>query len=277
MNSCSASIVIRDIESFSEMRAVEQLQRDIWGVTDRDVFPALALIPIKEVGGILIGAFADNKLIGFAFGFPGVANGRPFIHSDMLGVTKTYRSLGLGCLLKLEQRKRALSMGIDRITWTFDPLQSINAHLNFARLGVIADRYEVDFYGETSSHLHRSGTDRLWVTWWLESSRVVERLNGPQAELPPLPRDAQTLLRLDEDGQPILARSEDFENVLIEVPGPNYFTTGNEERVRVWREATRRAFTSALEAGYIVEEFLRQAEKGVYVLQRRLQAPAKAV
>jgi len=33
------------------------------------------------------------------------------------------------------------------MTWTFDPLQSRNANLNFTKLGVIADRYETDFYG----------------------------------------------------------------------------------------------------------------------------------
>ena len=68
--------------------------------------------------------------------------------------------------LKQAQRERALTLGIQRITWTFDPLQSKNAHLNFAKLGTVSDRYKPDFYGpETSSLLHRNGTDRLWVTW----------------------------------------------------------------------------------------------------------------
>lgn len=65
------------------------------------------------------------------------------------------------------------------MTWTFDPLQSLNAHINFAKLGVVADAYKVNFYGETtSSFLHQigMGTDRLWVTWLLDSPWVHERL-----------------------------------------------------------------------------------------------------
>ena len=139
------TIVIRDIETVDEMREVETLQREIWGVSDLDVVPALALRPQKEVGGILMGGFADGRMIGFVFGFPGILNGEVIIHSDMLGVTSEYRSQNVGYLLKLAQREAALALGVKRITWTFDPLQSRNAHLNFGKLGVIADRYLINY------------------------------------------------------------------------------------------------------------------------------------
>src|ERR1044071_6106973 len=175
------TIVIRDIESLEEMHEVEQLQREIWGVEDLEIYPALALKPQKEVGATLIGAFADGRMVGFVFGFPGILNGETIIHSDMLGISPAYRSNNLGYLLKHAQRKAALELGVKRITWTFDPLQSRNAHLNFNKLGVIADRYYVDYYGVTSSFLHRFGTDRLWVTWLLESERVATRMQGAAA------------------------------------------------------------------------------------------------
>jgi len=35
--------------------------------------------------------------------------------------------------------------------WTFDPLQSRNAYLNFAKLGIIVREYAADMYGETDS------------------------------------------------------------------------------------------------------------------------------
>ena len=72
-----------------------------------------------------------------------------------------------------------MAMGVREMTWTFDPLQSRNAHFNFSKLGVVSDTYKVDFYGpETSSMLHRNGTDRLWVRWMLNSRRVRDRLAG---------------------------------------------------------------------------------------------------
>src|ERR1044071_10441527 len=164
------------------MREVEQLQREIWGVEDLDIYPTLALKPQKEVGAILIGAFAEGRMVAFVFGFPGILDGETIIHSDMLGVLPAYRSHNLGYLLKCAQRDAALALGVKRITWTFDPLQSRNAHLNFAKLGVIADRYYVDYYGETSSFLHQGGTDRLWVTWLLNSERVKARMEQTRAD-----------------------------------------------------------------------------------------------
>ncbi len=155
---------IREIKELSELKAIENLQKEIWGISDLEVLPGLALIPLVEIGGILLGAFDSGQLIGFVFGFPGIEDGGPMLHSDMLAVKREYRSLGLGYKLKVAQREHALAEGINKITWTFDPLQSLNAHLNFTKLGVIADKYEVNYYGETSSPLHRTGTDRLWVT-----------------------------------------------------------------------------------------------------------------
>ena len=69
------------------MHEVEELQREIWGVDDLDVVPALALRPQKEVGATLIGAFTEGRMVGFVFGFPGILYGETIIHSDMLAVT----------------------------------------------------------------------------------------------------------------------------------------------------------------------------------------------
>src|SRR5437762_8429872 len=97
MNDAEASsLLLRDIRKLSELRQVEQLQKDVWGVGDLEVFPALALIPMVEVGGVLVGAFDENRLIGFVFGFPGQENGKPILHSDMLAVHADYRRHGLG-------------------------------------------------------------------------------------------------------------------------------------------------------------------------------------
>ena len=260
---------IRNIESLAEMREVERLQREIWGVEDLEVYPALALKPQTEVGGILMGAFVEERLVGFVFGFPGILDGETIIHSDMLGISEGYRSNNLGYLLKLAQRDAAIERGVKRITWTFDPLQSRNAYFNFNKLGVIADRYYVDYYGVTSSFLHRFGTDRLWVTWLLNSERVKARIES--ALKPTAPGNLEQLphlVRVGENLEPI--GGDDFGNepqVVIEIP--TEITTYHER----WREATRKAFTSAIDAGYVVEGFyVSEGRKvGSYLLRQDLQ------
>lgn len=255
-SSPTPNIIIRDIETLSEMKEIEQLQRDIWGVEDLDVYPALGFKPQKEVGAVLMGAFAEGRMVGFVFGFPGILDGETIIHSDMLGILPDYRSQNLGYLLKLAQRDAAIKLGVNRITWTFDPLQSRNAHFNFSKLGVIADRYYPDYYGVTSSFLHRHGTDRLWVTWLVQSERVESRLNAaPNVDTSGL----HYLVRVGENLEPISNDDPLNENSLaIEIPRD---LTANHEQ---WRMATRDAFTLALDAGYIVEEFI----SGKYVLRK---------
>lgn len=159
---------IREIRGRDELRAVEGLQKQVWGCDDLEVVPALQMIAAREVGAILVGAFEGSEMIGFAYGFPGFEGEHRVIHSDMLAVREEWRDRGVGRALKLAQRDAALARGVDRITWTFDPLQTRNAWLNLEKLGVVADRYLRDFYGETSSPLHEGGTDRLWVTWHLQ-------------------------------------------------------------------------------------------------------------
>ena len=173
----TSAIVIRDIESFDEMRAVEELQKEVWEFADLDVVPRTIFVASREVGAVLVGAYDGPALVGFVYGFPGYENGQGVHHSHMLAVKPEYRSSNLGYKLKLAQRDRVLAQHINQITWTFDPLQSRNAYFNFAKLGVIAGSYRVDFYGAaTSSFLHQAGTDRLWVSWLIDSERVRERL-----------------------------------------------------------------------------------------------------
>ena len=164
---------IREIRGREELSAVEELQKEVWGCADLEVLPAIHMIAAREVGAILVGAFDGAELIGFAYGFPGFEGEHRVIHSDMLAVRESWRDRGVGRALKLAQRDAALARGVDRITWTFDPMQERNAFLNFEKLGVVADRYLRDFYGSTTSPLHAGGTDRLWVTWHLHGRPPV--------------------------------------------------------------------------------------------------------
>lgn len=250
-------LIIRDITEIAEMREVEQLQKDVWGVADLEIFPALALVPMIEIGGVLLGAFDGERMAGFVFGYPGRTNSQAILHSDMLAVRPEYRSTGLGCRLKLAQRERTLALGLDTITWTFDPLQARNAHLNFGKLGVVANRYCVDYYGETTSFLHQTGTDRLWVTWLLNSERVRDRIGGTQSK-----RSgggaALTVLSCAQGEEPI---SHNMETALantfaIEIPADiNRVLETNAALASRWRQASRDAFTKLIDAGFQVNEF----------------------
>ena len=259
-----------------EMRVVEDLEKEVWALEDRDITPVTQLVAVKATGGQLIGAFDGRTMIGFVYGFIGLDHGRTVHHSHMLAVKSEYRNGDVGYRLKLAQRERVLAQGIDRITWTFDPLQSLNAYFNFCKLGVVSDSYKIDFYGaETSSFLHRAGTDRLWLTWILESGRVRNRLEG-KSNMCESQANMRPLVEAGVDGWPrqISANAGlSGDQVIIEIPADiNTVQRENPDQAVEWRKATRHAFSEALATGYIVEDFLRRPDGahsvGVYLLSR---------
>src|SRR5438128_9182663 len=143
--------------------------------------PLTLAVAARASGSLWLGAFDKDKdeMIGFAFALPSLEHGRPGFHSHTVAVRAGHRDQRIGYQLKLAQRERALARGIKEMTWTFDPLRSRNAHLNFFRLGVICNSYRVDFYGsQNSSPLYSNGTDRFWVTWRMADPRVEARLKG---------------------------------------------------------------------------------------------------
>jgi predicted GNAT superfamily acetyltransferase len=273
------SVIIRDLESIADLEQAEAVEREVWGLADRDTTPLTLMIATKEAGSIWIGAFDGPKLAGFAFGFLGMEHGNLILHSHMLAVREPYRDLDLGMKLKLAQRERALAARIQEMTWTFDPLQSKNAHLNFGKLGVVSDVYRIDFYGpETSSVLHRNGTDRLWVRWPLASRRVRDRLQGKDYR--PEVLDAfsrlQPLVEFNGDGKPLrndLSAALARQRIAIQIPSDIGAVEAKDPGLaREWREATRWAFTEALKAGFFVAEFCRtvrgQQGPGNYLLEK---------
>jgi predicted GNAT superfamily acetyltransferase len=289
-------IMIRELNGVEELIHVQSLEREVWDLADIDALALTSAVASKEAGAIWLGAFDGEKLAGFAFAFPGISNGRVIFHSHQLAVRVEYRDLDVGYKLKLAQRDRVLAIQlgesqaggtrlsesrISEITWTFDPLQSKNAHLNFSKLGVVCDSYKVDLYGpETSSILHRNGTDRLWVRWPITSRRVAHRLAGKQANLRTETLDAlstvQPLIIFSGDGRPVRSDLEAAlkrQRVAIQIPSD----IGSIEKedsglAREWRLATRWAFTEALQAGFFVAEFCRtirgQQGPGTYLMEK---------
>jgi predicted GNAT superfamily acetyltransferase len=289
-----SAVVIRDLQSFEDLEQVEEVEREVWGLAELDTTPLTLVIATKEAGSIWVGAFDGAKLIGFAFGFLGLEGGRLIVHSHMLAVREPYRNSDLGYNLKLAQRERVLALRIDdgrtndtrvsetrinEMTWTFDPLQSRNAHLNFTKLGVVSESYKVDFYGPaTSSILHRNGTDRLWVTWPLASRRVQSRLQGKdnRAEVLDALSTLTPLIHFNGDGKPVrtdLTAALNRQRIAIEIPSDIVDVERKDPALAwEWRLQTRWAFTEALKAGFSVAEFCRtvrgQQGPGVYLLEK---------
>jgi predicted GNAT superfamily acetyltransferase len=269
---------IRDLHGLDDYRAVVELEQAIWGYTDMaDVVTVPVFIITVKRGGILIGAFDEReRMIGFAFSIVGMKDGKLTQWSHMMGVVDEHRRSGLGRALKLAQRDRAIATGFTLMEWTFDPLQALNAHLNFARLGVVCDEYVRNLYGDSTSTLHRgTPTDRFVVEWRLTTPHVERRIarTGALALRAAEAADAPMVNETKDAGDWRAPATSDLtidtRRMWVEIPlGFTEIQRDAPGLALEWRMHTRDIFETYFARGYRAVDFelQREAGRGRYLL-----------
>ena len=266
---------IRSFETIDEFRECVDLQEETWGQGFSERVPPAILKVSQILGGVSAGAYAaDGGLVGFVFGMTGLRGGELVHWSDMLAVREEARDSGLGTKLKAYQRDRVMELGVKRMHWTFDPLQSRNAYLNFAKLGIVVREYARDMYGQTDSPLHRGiGTDRMIPLWLLESERVARRLEGTEvftiSDVDSIPYALRGNGSSEDPAplDPIL--NIDSDRLLVSIPSDVAgMLDRSVELALEWRLATRTVFTHYLAAGYEARELLRADHTSDYLLAK---------
>jgi predicted GNAT superfamily acetyltransferase len=282
-------IQLHILETPEEMALVEEIQRQVWPGNETEIVPAHILLTAIHNGGVLIGATLEGSsgpagnLVGIVFGFPGLYNTpdgpRPKHCSHMLGVLPGIRDQGVGFILKRAQWQMVRRQGLDRITWTYDPLLSRNAYLNITKLGAVCDTYKCNEYGKMRDGLNAGlPSDRFQVDWWVNSQRVGTRLskrprpplglahylaggaeivNSTEIEAQGLPVPSgedhyQPLPRSDDPG-----RREVAPLLLVEIPADFPALKAADMGLALrWRLHTRTLFEELFEAGYLVTDFV---------------------
>lgn len=278
------NILIRRLESIEDFRLAEEAQRIIWGVQDdTEVVPLHALLTAQKNGGLVLGAFDGDRMVGYLFGFLGrTPEGKEKHCSHMMGVFPKYREQGIGEALKRRQREFVLNQGLDLITWTYDPLESRNAYLNIRKLGVICRTYLRNVYGEMQDSLNVGlPTDRLEVEWWIRSPRVEARFSM-KAPSPPTTLDdllsqgaaVVNEVEMDNAGLPTTLSWAPHRSpiVLVEIPAKiQEVKQANIKLARDWRLLTRALFEEYFDQGYVVVDFVSEVKdnqrRSFYVLE----------
>lgn len=273
-------IRIKRIEDHEGFAACEQLQKEIWGFEDISVVPNHVLVTAQRNGGLLLGAYEGERLIGFLFGFPGLENERPKHCSLMCAVLPARRFQGIGYELKRQQREHVLSQGLSLITWTFDPLVSANAYFNFAKLGVISNCYEPNFYGNMRDRINKDlPTDRLAVEWWVQSPRVRSRMEQSRKPSAEALLAGTKLVNQTERTSTGLLRNLEYslklkdERLLVEIPSSIQQIREKDLALALsWRQQTQKIFENYFNRGYIAAEFISKGHDGerqnFYLLER---------
>lgn len=305
-----ADIRLHFINDPALLHDVERVQQAVWG--PEDVVPDHMLLSLVHGGGVLIGAYERERLVGFVFGFPAFdqVEGRIEVrhHSHLLAVLPEKRDLGIGFKLKRAQWQWVRRQGVERITWTYDPLQSRNAYLNIGRLGAVCSTYLPNYYGEMTDTINAGmPSDRFFVDWWVNSPRVNNRLEkrprrpldlgdyfSAGAEIinptrlapsgfPAPPENTWLLESLAQTlGTDVPPQQNQPPFYLVEIPPDIQQLRAAEPALALhWRQHTREVLTALFLRGYLVTDFVftgGESPRSFYLLsdgERRLAAFSK--
>jgi predicted GNAT superfamily acetyltransferase len=233
----TSQIQIRKCTALPDFHRCVEIQKAVWNESDLETEPYTTFVVANQTGGQVLGAFDGPTMVGFTMALVGVRGKTPYLHSHMTGVLPEFRDRKIGRALKLFQREEALSRDIRLIEWTFDPLETRNAHFNLNRLGAIVRTYIPNFYGITSSPLHRSlPTDRLLAEWHLDSPRVIAAIN----DLAPDPTEAPAFIHIPALGGAGFARPARGESASPASPSESFtsstsftsFTSAQQSQIR---------------------------------------------
>jgi predicted GNAT superfamily acetyltransferase len=256
------SIDIQNLQTVEELELVRNLEGIIWSMEES--VPVNQMATAVKNGGIVLGAFIDEKLIGFQYSFPGFDGNIVYLCSHSLGIHPDYRKLGIGERLKIAQKEIAIQKGYELITWTYDPLETVNGNLNLHKLRAVCSTYLENAYGEMSDSLNAGiSSDRFLVEWRIKD--LVEFNRNVHIKNHPLTIKTSTKNGFLVPEQIDLTQ----ENNTLLVPVPSDFQDIKNENFSlalIWREKSRQVFTHYLSNGWVVTDLLKaQDNPGLYV------------
>ena len=260
------AIDVRDVRSVDELRACQGVQRRAWGIVeDGYIVPVATMAGAQKVGGLVLGAFEADRLIGFSFAFLGRLRSELVLYSQLTAIEPELQGRGVGRLLKEGQRRRAAELGLSLVAWAFDPLQAGNAYFNLAVLGATGRTYEQDLYGSRTDALNAGlETDRLIVEWPTDGEprgAAERRPDGIELiDTEPRPDGLRRPVGQHEPGG--------APQLQVEIPADIRATVRADRTLaRDWQLAVRAALRGAFVAGYVAVGFVRGQRPG-YLLER---------
>lgn len=272
----SKEIEIRSLYSVKELEEVRKLESKIWG--ENDSIPSHQTLTAVKNGGLVLGAFYRDELIGFQYSFPGFNGKSIYLCSHILGIDEEFRKKGIGEKLKAVQRQEAIKLGYSLITWTYDPLESVNAYLNMAKLGGTCSTYMENCYGEMDDLLN-SGipSDRFLVEWNLLQEEPIKF--HKEVEIEHLVEESIIQYEMNKEGFPIpisILSQNQVKNEDVYVAIPKDFQGMKNADLQIakeWRKVTRDVFQSLFEEGFQVIDFRKNTISEIpvqfYILNKK--------
>lgn len=247
---------ISEVHDPDEVKGIVPIIKSAWGFENLDGLIKDVVVAMKFHGGVVLGAYDGDKLIGMSYGFPGRRRGYDYFYSHMTGVLEGKKYSGIGYDLKMYQKEWARKQGYELIAWTYDPMKSLNANFNIHKIGAFARTYLRNFYGDMDDRINAGlRTDRFVAELWMDYRRP-DLLDAP-------------VTALDSNGNvsgDLKKISQEESVVRVYLPG-NLDPMRNNVGVMRWKDAYETVLVRLFAAGFAAVDF-KHGEESYYLLAR---------
>ncbi|KPK90081.1 hypothetical protein AMJ80_08890 [bacterium SM23_31] len=278
---------VKILHTMAEFNEFVELQKIVWRLKDYgDCIPNHVMLAVRESGGIVLGAYHKGEMVGFTLILSAYSKKEGYYHhSHIMGIHPEWQNKGIGYVLKKEHYQKAISLGVKKVTWTYDPLLGSNANLNISKLGGIVRKYKIDVYGEFmggSDLVSGIPSDRFWLEWYIDTNRVTERMKSgyksanrqPQLKIEPVNLLNKTSGNLQQMRS--FAMDKNAARIFIEIPSNFQAIYDSRKDLAVdWRLKSREMFTAYFQSGFIVADFFRvsssEGYRNFYMLEKNFK------
>ncbi|MGC8608435.1 MAG: hypothetical protein ACP5UV_01035 [Thermoplasmata archaeon] len=251
--------LLKDPEEIEKMIPVI---KSAWNAENIETSFKDTIASMRYHGGILLGAYQDDEMVGMLFSYPGYKNGKTYLYSHMTGVKNDQKYHDIGYQLKMKQRDIAQKMGYDLIAWTFDPFNPLNAYFNISKIGAFSRTYIHNFYGRMEDGINRGmRSDRLVAEWWINKhlDRSYEKID---------------FLNTIEDGRCVIKNVKNGSNLGFLMPVNMDPLRHDPELADEWKNIAEATFNDLFSTGHAIIDYVRK-DINYYVFKKTSKMPDK--
>jgi len=263
---------IREVSETQELNEIVDLQTKIWWFDYKEAVPSHYLKATNKIWWIVLWIFdKKNTIIWFCFTSIGIDNDWPYHYLHMIWVDPSMRWENIWFELLKQHYEISKKRNIKKITWTYDPLEPMNANLYIRKIWWIVDSpYLEDEYGKNIKWLNSEiPSDRFLISWNLANENVYKKLKKIDLEEIDLEEIHQNLVNpLDLDS------IKNNKTIYVQIP-ENFqkIKQENFDLATLWRERTKVVFSYYLSNWYTINDFLTikddSKRQNFYKLERK--------
>ncbi|MXQ55932.1 GNAT family N-acetyltransferase [Shimazuella alba] len=248
-----SNVTIKRICTYEELKEVAAIRRELW--TDDGEVALDHMKFISDHGGIILGAYKGNQMVGYVYSFPGYQRNQVYLILQNIGVLPAYQHQKIGESLMQYLKEEAKKIGYQEIIWTYEPLESVNAYVYLHKMGAVSSEYLKNCYEDDPQGL---AIDRFLTRWDLtdpnqKSSSPLSTFAIEQSFKIDYNINSESPLELD------FANLEKYPYVLIPVPS-SLKTIRSRTQLHGWRAFTRTVFFQLFNHGWEVFNLIKNKD-----------------